>query len=61
MLVHCSLCEEGSPLTDNVKLVTIKGRDYLVCFNCFRQGMSHAKSIQPRHLPRVSKGTGKGT
>jgi hypothetical protein len=55
MKVHCSLCIEGSPVTDEVKLKTIGGRDYLVCKECWKKGgFRDEKTVQQRNLPRVS-------
>lgn len=34
MLINCSFCPKGSLVTDDIKLITIKGHDYLVCYEC---------------------------
>lgn len=37
MKVRCSFCPVGSPRTDYVKLITINGRDYIICLHCLER------------------------
>ncbi len=44
MKVSCNFCPYGTPKTDRILLVTLNGRDYLLCLHHARiNGVYHAK------------------
>lgn len=56
MRVHCNFCPEGSETTDNVKLVTIGRRDYIICKDCSNGRNRYAQSNRDRAVPRIQEG-----
>lgn len=56
MNLPCSFCPYGTPKTDRLKLLTIDGRDYLLCQEHFKQGDPNVyESNVQRNIYGVSK------
>lgn len=54
MKVHCNFHDDGSTTRDDVKLVTINGRDYLICRDCLNKGAHRdEKTLGERCASRI--------
>lgn len=57
MKLRCNLCPMGSRKTDNLKLRTINGRDYLLCRMCWKWSNSNGQQNGEGNISRVSETT----
>lgn len=51
MRLPCNKCPYGTKKTDELRLITIRGRDYLVCYAHWRRYVG--TDIRKRVIPRV--------